>query len=75
MFLHFFGLGVCLFILLCIITILTLGALNKHLPRWFCDKMGWHLAPESIGFDGCSMNGTCPRCGEHVLQDSQGNWF
>jgi ribosomal protein S27AE len=20
-------------------------------------------------------NGTCPRCGKEVMQDSQGNWF
>jgi len=48
---------------------------NRWLPRWFCDKMGWHLPPEWRGFDGCSFTGVCPRCGEKVLQDSQGNWF
>ena len=48
---------------------------NRWLPRWFCDKMGWHLAPKSQGFDGCSFTGTCPRCEKKVLQDGQGNWF
>lgn len=48
---------------------------NKYLPKWFCDVMGWHLSPKLQGFDGCSFNGKCPRCGKFVLQDSQGNWF
>ena len=43
--------------------------------KWFCNKMGWHLAPISQGFDGASFNGKCPRCGKSVMQDSQGNWF
>lgn len=52
------------------------GMCNRWLPkRYGCDIMGWHLAPTSQGFDGCSFNGTCPRCGKEVLQDGQGNWF
>ena len=47
----------------------------KSNSRWFCDKMGWHKTPKSIGFDGCSETGKCPRCGKEVLCDSQGNWF
>lgn len=43
--------------------------------RIFCDTMGWHKAPTSQGFDGCSANGTCPACGKSVMMDSQGNWF
>ncbi len=43
--------------------------------QWYCDKMGWHLAPKTKGFDGCSMYGVCPRCNRKVLRDSQGNWF
>ena len=43
--------------------------------EWFCNKMGWHLAPTEQGFDGCSSTGTCPRCNKAVLLDSQGNWF
>lgn len=42
---------------------------------WFCSFWGWHKAPLKQGFDGCSSNGTCPRCGKFVLQDGQGNWF
>lgn len=48
---------------------------NRWLPRWACDKMGWHLAPKTQGFDGCSANGHCPRCDKKVMRDSQGNWF
>ncbi len=54
---------------------LALPLLNDRLPIWFCNHMGWHLAPRQQGFDGCSFNGICPRCGKRVLQDSQGNWF
>jgi len=61
--------------LILIIGLFTLVLFNKHLPVWFCHKMGWHLAPVSQGFDGCSFNGKCPRCRKKVLQDSQGNWF
>ena len=43
--------------------------------KLFCTTMGWHRQPDSIEFDGCSMFGYCPRCGKHVLLDSQGNWF
>ncbi len=57
-------------------TFLFLAIINKHLSsQWFCDKMGWHLAPVAQSFDGCSFGGTCPRCHEKVLQDGQGNWF
>lgn len=59
---------------LCIVFIAS-AMFNRFLPVWFCKHMGWHLEPKEMGFDGCSMNGTCPRCGKQVLQDSQGNWF
>lgn len=42
---------------------------------WFCREMDWHQQPTKMGFDGCSLNGRCPRCNKRVLQDSQGNWF
>jgi hypothetical protein len=42
---------------------------------FFCIVLGWHLAPNAQGFDGCSKTGVCPRCGKSVLQDGQGNWF
>jgi hypothetical protein len=53
----------------------VLAFCNHWLPKWFCKGLGWHLTPTSQGFDGCSFNGTCPRCGKSVMQDSQGNWF
>ena len=55
--------------------LLLLVLLNGLLPIQFCKYMGWHLEPETQGFDGCSFSGKCPRCGKEVLQDSQGNWF
>jgi hypothetical protein len=48
---------------------------NYSNSKWFCNFWGWHKAPKSQGFNGCSYNGCCPRCGKSVLQDSQGNWF
>lgn len=61
--------------LICVCILTILGLFNKWLPKWFCDNLGWHLTPKEQGFDGASANGTCPRCGKHVLLDSQGNWF
>jgi len=58
------------------VVVVVMSILNRFSSnRWFCDKVGWHLTPDGIGFDGCSFTGICPRCGEKVLQDSQGNWF
>jgi hypothetical protein len=62
-------------LLVLVILFILLALFNYKLPVWACYKMGWHLAPEKIGFDGCSCFGLCPRCGHKVLQDSQGNWF
>jgi hypothetical protein len=61
--------SILVFILMLLVTF------NDYLPRWFCDHIDWHLTPTMQGFDGCSLTGTCPRCGKSVLQDSQGNWF
>jgi hypothetical protein len=58
------------------VSFFIMGLCNRWLPkRLGCEIMGWHLSPTAQGFDGCSFNGTCPRCGKEVLQDSQGNWF
>lgn len=64
--------GIVLFVL---IVSLMCCFFNKHLPIWFCNKLGWHLAPREKGWNGCSMTGVCPRCNKEVLMDSQGNWF
>jgi hypothetical protein len=66
---------IAILLLVILIPLWFCAIINKYLPKWFCDKMGWHLEPDLQGFDGCSFNGTCPRCGKKVLQDSQGNWF
>jgi len=58
------------------IPLIILALCNSYLPsKWFCNKMGWHLAPAMQKFDGCSFGGVCPRCNKSVLKDSQGNWF
>jgi hypothetical protein len=62
------GLGIFVMVMLSIIS-------SFSSSKWFCDTFGWHRAPIHQGFDGCSINGTCPRCGKEVMQDSQGNWF
>lgn len=68
--LTWYNFPICLIICLpC--SIIDLWSKNK----WFCNFWGWHKAPIAQGFDGCSFNGTCPRCGKEVLQDGQGNWF
>ena len=54
---------------------ILLAVLNPWLPEWACTSLGQHRGPRTQGFDGISFNGCCPRCGKHVLQDSQGNWF
>lgn len=58
-----------------IIIMIMLAICNRFLPRWFCDKMGWHLKPKKIERDQVNQKGICPRCGIHVMRDSQGNWF
>lgn len=59
-----------------IVILLVLRLTDAYSNRvWFCKKFGWHKEPIQKGFDGVSLNGTCPRCQKHVLHDSQGNWF
>jgi len=71
-----FGIVGCIVFLLAYVALIVLVLNNKRLPKRFCNNFPyWHLAPEKVGFDGCSMNGTCPRCGKHVLCDSNGDWF
>ena len=68
---------IILSIIFCILlALLCMSLFNSFwTSQWFCNKMGWHLQPKTIGIDGCSLIGICPRCGERVLQDGQGNWF
>ena len=37
---------------LAIFVMLVLALINRQLPIWFCNIMGWHLRPDAIGFDG-----------------------
>ncbi len=59
--------------LICLWILMIIDSFSN--AQFFCTFFGWHKAPKEQGFDGCSPEGTCSRCGEHVLQDSQGNWF
>jgi hypothetical protein len=40
-----------------------------------CRVLGWHVGRHRFSFDGASVHAECGRCGDRVLQDSQGNWF
>jgi hypothetical protein len=63
-------------ILFLIIALFACVLFNEHLPKWFCDHLGWHLAPKHYqDFDGVNFKGICPRCNKEVLQDSQGPWL
>lgn len=37
--------------------------------------MGYHRPTGKVSFDGCSLGCVCEKCGDELLQDSQGNWF
>jgi hypothetical protein len=59
---------------------ILLCVFSGFLPKWYaCDCMGWHKRPNNIVNNGHAgfvhNNGTCPKCGKEVMQDSQGNWF
>ena len=49
--------------------------------HYSCTMWGWHNGKGGVSYagemtnDGCSNHGTCSKCGKHVMQDSQGNWF
>lgn len=74
--LHIAALVICSALAALILTIFILGIISSFSSsKWFCRVMGWHREPNALGFDGVSFNGCCPRCGKHVLLDSQGNWF
>lgn len=48
---------------------------QRHLPKWACTKLGWHVHPTTITSTYGQLSGRCPRCDKHVLMDSQGDWF
>jgi len=64
------------YLLLGLMIIIVLSVIfNKWMPRFFCDKLNWHLTPKRVYHEGINLKGHCPRCGKEVIQDSQGNWF
>lgn len=73
MFVVYLIMGIIVFPLGCFMLFVLISGKDKGNP--FTCRMGWHKAPKEQGFDGCSSNGKCPKCGAFVMQDSQGNWF
>ena len=67
--------GIVLSFFVVIISLAIIDRWTSWLPKWFCDHMDWHKTPERAGFDGCSLNGVCPRCNRKVLSDSNGDYF
>jgi len=51
-----------------------LALFNKKLPKWFCDKLQWHLPPISKDFNGHTYYGKCPRCKRFIFLNSSGVW-
>jgi hypothetical protein len=43
--------------------------------KTFPCTIGWHKTPKVATYNGCNLKGSCQRCNEMVMQDSQGNWF
>lgn len=73
---HIILLVLCLSACAFISYMLILGIVSHFSSnKYYCFKWGWHKQPNTQGFDGASCTGICPRCGKHVLLDSQGNWF
>ena len=49
-------------------------AVHVSTQKFLC-MMDWGHQVHVRGFDGCSVQGYCPACDNHLLKDSQGNWF
>lgn len=68
------GLAIALFL-----TPFVLLIIDKSLGTAIsCSTFGWHNGKgksDGPGFDGCSVHAKCSKCGQEVMQDSQGNWF
>lgn len=49
----------------------------KPIRILFHDMMGWHLPDKDalIRFDGVNTHCVCEICHDHIMRDSQGNWF
>ena len=62
---------------ICLGVLLVFGILaicNEKLPRWFCDKLKWHLQPKGRDFNGHHYYGKCPRCKKIIYQTDSGVW-
>lgn len=51
-----------------------LAIFNKKLPKWFCDKLQWHLPPVSRDHNGHTYYGKCPRCKRYIYLSNSGVW-
>jgi len=52
----------------------VLALCNEKLPRWFCDKLQWHLPPKSRDHNGQRLYGKCPRCQKIIFLTESGIW-
>ena len=59
------------------ITYMVASLSCRCLPyTWVCDLAGTHFPSVGVNsFDGCSNHSKCKKCGEKIMQDSQGGWF
>ncbi len=69
--------GVCctIFIPAISITLITAFVEHKKTKKPFSCCIGYHRPAGKVSFDGCSLGCVCGKCGDELLQDSQGNWF
>lgn len=69
--------GVCCSIFLIFVSIALIAAFVEHkkTKKPFSCCLEYHRPTGKVGFDGCSLSCVCKKCGDELLQDSQGNWF
>lgn len=72
----FFSTFVIIVMGILVIVLMILHIINGvSQSTWFCKIMGWHQTPLDIKhIGGDNYTGQCPRCGKHILLDSQGGW-
>ena len=64
------------FVILMFLLFLISGLIkHKKTKKPFACCLGYHRPIGKPDFDGCSLICHCEKCGNKLLQDSQGNWF
>lgn len=69
--------GICCTVFLAALSIALVAAFVEHkkTKKPFSCCLEYHRPTGKVSFDGCSLGCVCEKCGEELLQDSQGNWF